>query len=65
MARFIRDEKRTYPLMWLVVGGALPESAMNAVHKSLVDVAMILAEPPVEETPPPKFRPPDLPQITA
>lgn len=36
MARFIRDEKRTYPLMWLVVGGIFAGSTAWAVYAELV-----------------------------
>ncbi len=36
MARFIRDEKRTYPLTWLVVGGIFAGSAAWAVYAELV-----------------------------
>lgn len=36
MARFIRDEKRSYPLTWLVIGGAFAGSAAWAVYAELV-----------------------------
>ncbi len=36
VARFIRDEKRTYPLMWLAIGGAFAGSAAWAVYAELV-----------------------------
>lgn len=36
MARFIRDEKRTYPLTWLAVGGIFAGSAAWAIYAELV-----------------------------
>lgn len=36
MARFIRDEKRTYPLVWLTIGGVFAGSAAWAVYAELV-----------------------------
>ncbi len=36
MARFIRDEKRTYPLWWLAIGGVFAGSAAWAVYAELV-----------------------------
>ncbi len=36
VARFIRDEKRTYPLMWLAIGGAFAGTAAWAVYAELV-----------------------------
>jgi cytochrome c2 len=36
VARFIRDEKRTYPLTWLAVGGIFAGSAAWAIYSELV-----------------------------
>ncbi len=36
MARFIRDEKRTYPFMWMAIGGVFAASAGWAVYAELV-----------------------------
>ena len=36
MARFLRDEKRTYPLAWLLIGGAFAGTAAWAVYAELV-----------------------------
>ena len=36
MARFIRDEKRTYPLVWLTVGGIFAGASAWAVYAELV-----------------------------
>jgi len=36
VARFVRDEKRTYPLMWLVAGGLFAGSAVWAIYAELV-----------------------------
>ncbi len=36
MARFIRDEKRTYPIMWLAAGGVFVASAAWATYAELV-----------------------------
>lgn len=36
MARFIRDEKRTYPFMWVAIGGVFAASAGWAVYAELV-----------------------------
>jgi cytochrome c2 len=36
VARFIRDEKRTYPLTWLVVGGIFAGASAWAVYAELV-----------------------------
>ncbi len=36
MARFIRDEKRTYPFTWMAIGGLFAASAGWAVYAELV-----------------------------
>ena len=36
MARFIRDEKRTYPFMWMAIGGVFAASSAWAVYAELV-----------------------------
>ncbi|HZF56712.1 MAG TPA: cytochrome c [Polyangiaceae bacterium] len=36
MARFIRDEKRTYPFTWLAIGGIFAASSVWAVYAELV-----------------------------
>jgi len=36
VARFIRDEKRTYPFMWMAIGGVFAASAGWAVYAELV-----------------------------
>ena len=36
MARFIRDEKRTYPFVWMAIGGLFAASAGWAVYAELV-----------------------------
>ena len=36
MARFIRDEKRNYPFVWLAIGGIFAGSAAWAVYAELV-----------------------------
>ncbi len=36
MAKFIRDEKRTYPFLWLTIGGIFAGSAAWAVYAELV-----------------------------
>jgi mono/diheme cytochrome c family protein len=36
VARFIRDEKRTYPFVWLTIGGIFAASAAWAVYAELV-----------------------------
>ncbi len=36
MARFIRDEKRTYPLVWLTIGGIFAGASAWAVYAELV-----------------------------
>lgn len=36
MARFIRDEKRTYPFIWMAIGGVFAASAGWAVYAELV-----------------------------
>ena len=36
MARFIRDEKRTYPLAWLTIGGIFAAATVWAVYAEFV-----------------------------
>jgi cytochrome c551/c552 len=36
MARFVRDEKRTYPFTWLIVGGIFAFSSFWAIYAELV-----------------------------
>ena len=36
MARFIRDEKRTYPFTWMAIGGVFALSSVWAVYAEMV-----------------------------
>ena len=36
MARFVRDEKRTYPFAWLIIGGLFAASSVWALYAELV-----------------------------
>ena len=36
MARFVRDEKKTFPFWWLIIGGAFAASTVWAVYAEMV-----------------------------